>query len=341
MIAPSLPRFINFLVLLLAVVLPIQRHFSLTKSHSHFPLTNQKNMMSGAPPPIFILDFDGTITTKDTISTLAQCAVSFQQSRAKDMQKDWDYVVAAYSEDCSKHVESYKPSKGDRTTLKEELDWLRGLKAVEERSFSRVSNSGIFAGISQDDWWHLGRDAVERGDVGIRRGFKEFVESVTKKGGQWGVVSVNFSTEWIKGVLSAVIGAQAENVRVLANSPDERGILRGPEGEGGGEGEVMATSNAKLEAVMRLLREWDTRYRISCEEINAVYYIGDSGTDLECLIEDETIGVAMAEKGKSSLMDMLQRIGVKTTRIEQYQEDSEVVHWAEDFEQIARSPLCR
>ena len=257
------------------------------------------------------------------------------------MQKDWDYAAAAYSEDYSKHVESYKPSKGDRTTLKEELDWLRGLKAVEERSFSRVSNSGIFAGISQDDWRDLGRNAVERGDVGIRRGFKEFVESVTKEGAELGIVSVNFSTEWIKGVLSAVIGAQAENVRVLANSPDERGILRGPEGERGGEGEVMVTSDAKLEAVMRLLREWDAGYRIDYEEINAVYYIGDSGTDLECLIEDQTIGVAMAKEGKSSLMDMLQRIGVKTTHIEQYQEDSAVVHWAEDFEQIARSPLCR
>jgi hypothetical protein len=102
-------------------------------------------------PRPFILDFDGTITTKDTICTLAKLAISHQASKGLDLQPAWDTIIAKYSEDFSNHVEKYRPTKEERRTLKQEIEYYRSLKEIETKSFERVSASGIFKGIGAGD----------------------------------------------------------------------------------------------------------------------------------------------------------------------------------------------
>jgi len=279
----------------------------------------------------FILDFDGTITTKDTISTLLKFALSTQASKGQDLSTARDEIIARYSEDYSKHVKRYLPTKEARDTRAKEIEYYQSLKNVENRSFERVSRSGLLKGITENEWQEFGRNAVRKGEVVVREGFGDFVDKVERSGGIWGVVSLNFSSHFIRGVLAST-GSETSTVSVLANHPDENGDMFGPEI---GEGEyrsVMATSDAKLASMKALLSSWRNGPRsLSCK----VVYIGDSGTDIECLSDEGTIGIAMAEDGKNELTEILQRVRIDVKHIDSYRSDrASAVYWARNFKEI-------
>jgi hypothetical protein len=118
-------------------------------------------------------------------------------------------------------------------------------------------------------------------------------------------------------------------VEVLANHPDEQGILRGLENEEGNYGSVIATSDAKLASMKRLLSSWKNG------PLSKVVYIGDSGTDIECLTEEGTTGIVMAEDSNSNMMETLQLVGVRVEHIDVYRDgQTSDVYWARDFREI-------
>lgn len=240
-----------------------------------------------------------------------------------------DEILARYSEDYSKHVKYYSPAKEERKTLNQEVGYHRSFKSVETRSFERVSRSSLCKGISNDEWKVFGSDAVKDGDVVVRDGFHDFVKKLDTEGGIWGLVSVNFSSYFIRGVLASA-GVESSMVEVLANQANENGILLGPET---GEGDsVMATSDAKLASMKSLLESWSSE---PGEEFSKVIYIGDSCTDIECLTEEGTTGIVMAEDRNSSLVETLNRVGVEVKHIDAYRDGQEsTVYWARDFREI-------
>lgn len=76
----------------------------------------------------------------------------------------------------------------------------------------------------------------------------------------------------------------------------------------------MATSDAKLAAMRRMMGSWDAEEgRDSGDRWKAVY-VGDSATDIECLTAHGITGIVMCNDGKSSLMDMLQRVQIKVEK---------------------------
>lgn len=281
----------------------------------------------------FILDFDGTITTKDTTSILFNFTLTARASEGQDLTAARDEILAKYSEDSSKHTKDYSPRKEQRNTIAQEIEYYRSLSDVENRSFERVSRSGLFRGIASNEWESFASDVVKKGDVVIRAGFSDFVEKVEKSGGIWGVVSVNFSSYFIRGVLASA-GVEASMVEVLANHPDENGILLGP---AAGEGRsVMATSDAKLASMKAILNSWRST---PGGPFSNVVYIGDSGTDIECLTEEGLTGIVITKDGNSSLMGTLERIGVVVKHLDKYQDGSEArVYWARDFREIVGNP---
>ena len=194
---------------------------------------------------IFILDFDGTITTTDTISVIAKSALSFHARAGRDLNAAWQGVVEAYGEDYAIFVKGYRPSKEERKTIDEEIAFQQALKVIEERSFARVGGSGLFEGISEEEWKGFGEEAVQNGSVDIRRGFLEFVQGLVHSGGRWGVLSVNFSRMFVSGVLGT-IGEDLKEVTILANQPGLDGVIKGPTRTDGEKGEgLMMTSDAK------------------------------------------------------------------------------------------------
>lgn len=291
--------------------------------------------MAASPSPTgFILDFDGTITTQDTISTLAKFGLAYQKSKGLDLTSTWDEILQSYGEDYSAHTSNYKPAKEERETLAAEIAYYRSLREVELRSFDRVSKSGIFKGIRRGDWLAFGREAVASGEVRVREGFGAFVDEINKSRGTWDVVSVNFSSHFIRGVISVIARPGNEEVEILANAPDQAGTLLGSDGKA-----PMTSSDAKLLSMQDLLQSWRDKSQTKGGHPKVVY-IGDSGTDIECLTADGTVGIVMSDDGKSSLIETLKRIGVNVIHIEEYQErSSKPVYWVRDFAEIARSPL--
>ncbi|TAQ88881.1 hypothetical protein B7494_g2816 [Chlorociboria aeruginascens] len=287
----------------------------------------------------FILDFDGTVTTKDAIMNLAAYGLEFQKRKNLDLNEAWNNVITEYSKDYTFHIENDTLPKETRDTLEKEIDFQRSLREVEHRSFNRVSNSGIFKEVSQKNWEEAGMNLVRNGNVHIRRGFEEFTQSVMRANGNWGIVSVNFSSCFIRGVLRAGIGNDVDDIQILANYADKDGILRGPGSDRSQYGSVMATSDSKLAAMKQLLRSWNL------DASSRVVYIGDSGTDIECLTGIGTVGIVMSEDGESSLMKTLRRIQIDVLHIEEYRfadmlsRTKRLLYWARDFGEIIASPF--
>ncbi|KAE8452099.1 hypothetical protein EG329_001566 [Mollisiaceae sp. DMI_Dod_QoI] len=294
----------------------------------------------GSAPRIgFILDFDGTITSKDTISALANFALSFQKSRGRELSGVWDNIITKYSDDYSKHVEKYRPGKEERETLEEEVGFYRSLREIELKSFERVSKSGLFQQIEEQDWKEFGHDAVRTGAVVVRQGFQEFVSVVSGHKLKWGVVSVNFSSHFIKGVLSEDLGAENALLSVLANRSTREGSIIGPELNDDRLCRVLATSDAKLLSMKRLLHHW-TGASENENGFSRLIYIGDSGTDIECLTAEGVMGIVVSEDGESDLMKRLKHIGITVVHVDNILRGSQdELYWARNFNEIVGSPL--
>jgi hypothetical protein len=71
-----------------------------------------------------------------------------------------------------------------------------------------------------------------------------------------------------------------------------------------------------------------------------VVYIGDSGTDIECLTENGTVGIAMSADTNSSLIETLNRVGIDVKHISAYKKmRKSAVYQAQDFKEILESSL--
>ena len=186
------------------------------------------------------------------------------------------------------------------------------------------------------DWHSFGVNAVKDGLVEARKGIEEFGSS---KRGICGIISVNFSRDFVRGVVGAV-SPSLEGIDVVANVPNAAGVLGGFNiSDKGQPREVIATSDGKLAAMKELLGYW-RKTGVLGEEAPPPVYVGDSGTDLECLMKDGVIGIVISEDGESSLMETLKRIGVEVIPIKDFREREEKsVYWAHDFTEIVHSPL--
>lgn len=283
-----------------------------------------------------ILDFDGTITAKDTIATLAHVGVSFQKQDGRDLAPAWDDVVQKYAADYQGHVSRYQPKEADRTTLEAEFAFLRSLREVETRSVRRVGESRLFRGMTQPGLFAAGRDAVRNGDVQLRTGFRDFLHTaLQERECKVSVVSVNWSASFIRGVVDDPA------VTVIANDISADGEVVGPNLPRRGNGEkakdgrgagslLIATSADKLEAMRALIAA-----RSDGQEREQVVYFGDSATDLECLAA--VSGVVLSDDEDGKLLRTLRRLGVGVAHVAAVaalHAGGSGMIWARDFREI-------
>ncbi|KAF4122462.1 hypothetical protein GMORB2_7454 [Geosmithia morbida] len=295
-----------------------------------------------------ILDFDSTITKKDTISVLASAAIAHQQKRQKQqrqrrrqqqqendrdgiLEDKWRQVVERYMRDLQSYKESSgvpeEDEEGVTTTtttmaLEREVEYLSGMSSVEAASLERVRDSGVFAGLGAEALRQMGRDAVSAGSVVLREGLDRLVDLATRSGWEVAVLSVNWSASFIRGVLGA------RDMAVVANEvcPRDGGIVF-PDGDAGSR--PLTTSWDKLDAMKR------------CLPARSVTYMGDSTTDLECLLYQRGVVMADSEEG-SSLIGTLRRLGYTVLHVSQHGgggDGGHVMYWASDFDQVVDSGL--
>lgn len=263
-----------------------------------------------------VFDFDGTITQKDTIGELAQAAISLQRQRTgRELQPAWDHAVQAYFQDYASYKTNFKPPELERCSIEAETKFLAGLKDAEEASLSRVSGSGLFAGLQRDDLFQMGVEAVSFGRVLITEGFEELLNAASRKELKVHILSVNWSKAFIEGVL------HQHQLHVFANEVAENGEIHAPRGLDS----RMTTAPDKLRALRQIIHTDEQ-----------VLYFGDSTTDLECLLHSH--GVVIAKDTTSSLLNTLSRIAIQVPHIEHLHEHTDIkVFWARDFRDVLHS----
>jgi len=198
-------------------------------------------------PIHFILDFDGTITHEDTTTVLAAVAckrLTRTQEEKRDHCKLWETCCQEYFSEVENHT-NIKERKKKRMTINEEIWYQRSMRVVEEASVSRVGQSGIFKGVAASAWRESGWWESQRKVVQITTGFQKLVEGVQDQRGRLGIVSVNWSQDFLKGVLCFALGSdgKAESIPVLSNRIiEETGFITGPKlGPGLHSGAAMRT----------------------------------------------------------------------------------------------------
>ncbi|RYP23936.1 hypothetical protein DL765_000822 [Monosporascus sp. GIB2] len=250
------------------------------------------------------LDFDGTITAQDTIGELAGFALRRQRSDAgRDLSCEWDAVVQAYVDDYRAGADGHHTPAAARLEPAQEVEFLRAFKHVETRSLDRVRRCGLFRGIGGGAFREAGRALVADGTIDLRPGFREFVDARAREGWRVWVVSVNWSASFIEGACGH------PSITVVANDVREDGSVVGPAilNRGGGEPRTLTNSHDKLDVMEAVLREESLAGKLSV-------YVGDSNTDLECLLAAHR-GIAIADSPDTALLETLRRIGKKAPHV--------------------------
>ncbi|KFZ13017.1 hypothetical protein V502_06817 [Pseudogymnoascus sp. VKM F-4520 (FW-2644)] len=305
-----------------------------------------------------VLDFDGTITTKDTIEPLVQSAIALQHPSLSPSElsqtpqaEAWRNCKSQYLADLSAHYEkvSREPSDGVAVTgsggIEKEQRSLEALRDVEWASVERVGESGIFKGVSRESFREMGRAAAAgdlqgRNDsvVVVRGGFVEFVAWIRENRAEWGVVSVNWSWRWIRGVLDTVLGdvGGGGSMYVKANDADgSTGMINGyplhkvcynllkttfdTNGHQLNRKRThLLTTADKLRAQINTLFYFELG--VSSPEPLTVY-IGDSPTDLSPLLHAD-IGIIMNSPSSTpgALNVIIDKCGYRVLPVSEYKE---------------------
>ncbi|KAL8814450.1 MAG: hypothetical protein Q9191_008551, partial [Dirinaria sp. TL-2023a] len=229
-----------------------------------------------------------------------------------------------------------------RTSLRSELEYQSSLRVVEEASFSRGREYFTRAGITRAEVEEHAKEAVRRGDVEMRSRWERVLGVGRRKKG--GIISSSWSAVWIRSILSAAADREVlDGIEVYANEILPSSSPKGIEEEEKG----IFTSGDKLRVMNSLTSHHEE------EERRRVVYIGDSATDLGCLLNAD-IGIVILSSSSSSSSDssseeistVLKRLGIPLLQIREFSgrnynaEEKEKTLWcARDFDEILESGI--
>ncbi|KAL8924826.1 MAG: hypothetical protein Q9172_002490 [Xanthocarpia lactea] len=296
-------------------------------------------------PITLILDFDGTLTKTSTLPLIYEIGHGLNPSCPS-----WHLISQAYVDDYSDFLKS---SYSKRTTLSQELDWLEQQRTTEYRSIARIEATKVFRGITNEIVRAAAGEAVTDGKTEMRRGWEKLVGKVMEGEGKVGIVSVGWSAEFIRACLSASMnhmraegpdgnidmGLNVEFIDVRANT-----ILGGEEGKMD-DSSLILTADDKLRVMTDLVGMGHND-----KPRSLVVYVGDSTTDLECLLHAE-VGICLSGEAdtmtgeQKELKETLDRLGIgcrwigEMNAVDVKLRSTDRFWWAEDFDEICHSPL--
>ena len=286
-------------------------------------------------PIHWVLDWDGTITKRDTLDTLVSIAASSKPDFPT--QKHWERVTKAYLEDYTETLEKLAPGGTLPSDVAKEKDLFQKLKIVEQRSLDRVSDSGIFAGLTEEQLKEGARKAITSQQVQLRAGFTTFLEWVqtlqTQQNHKFGILSVNWSARFIAAALEGA-NAQVDLGDILSNELE--GLADGIPTTGHivPAADTMITASADKLQQLERIREAN---KVSGNP-RLIVYVGDSWTDIEGLL-DADLGICIRDDPMGSsqrqLAEALERLGVACPQIQHCKDADQCnIVWAKDFTQI-------
>ena len=279
---------------------------------------------------VFFIDFDGTITKEDTLAAFAKHVGYTNPYRVPGIPP-WSYYVDCYARELFRHKRDYQPPAElpdyPNKVIAEAIAYQRSLRDVEHASFMRVALSGLFDEGEDEgrEWMPLAGNAVRAGDLKIRRGFHECLETMKRFSVEENVLqvlSVSFDELWIHAVFDYL---RAPDFEILAaNSLISRQHL-------------MQTCRDKRETMERAMKGFHGTDFV---------YIGDSTTDIECLLAAD-YGICIRDEpmrsGQKEMAKLLESAGVTVRHVHEEkvrhteglgQKDKRVLMWARDLQEV-------
>ncbi|KAH9844513.1 hypothetical protein Tdes44962_MAKER07337 [Teratosphaeria destructans] len=248
-------------------------------------------------PVHLILDWDGTLTTKDTLAVLAELPKTRDERNHNSGNSgtapvvssvQWQDIVNGYMQACNAHQASHFPSAGGPEALEK---WLDSLESIEYASAQRASDSGFFKGVSSEDVRPTITRALETRALELRHGWEKLLSLGLATGCQVTIVSVNWSETFIRWSLYLAaarlqradldtdeLQSYINNMHIYAN--DIHG-LSSPLGSSGRLVGNVRTAQEKLACMKKAVAAHAPS--IEPERAPAVVYVGDSATDFLCL----------------------------------------------------------
>jgi thiamine phosphate phosphatase / amino-HMP aminohydrolase len=336
---------------------------SIRRQYRHFNIhTNHRKMYSDIWPPVHVfLDWDGTLTKKDTLQILTDIGY-----KRNPTSRPWSGIVQAYLDDYTAHEKSYSPSREQRKTIAEESAWLASLDVVENRSFRRVQDAGIFASVTKSDILSAANRAVRSQSLSLRGGwtkllFEGVVEpprpphlNLGRDGVRFHILSVNWSAFFIK---SAIFQSTLFEYGLDLSNPDthpalkalipmvhfanELGSILRPTSGPEKTPTIIRTSADKC----RILTGYGRLEGVTLDPVKVC--VGDSTTDFDALlcvdigicIRDEPMGSSQKE-----LAETLERIGITVRPLCEFEwpqpaqeGPAKTLWWTEDLTEVSEA----
>ncbi|KAJ3160433.1 hypothetical protein HDU86_000767 [Geranomyces michiganensis] len=246
------------------------------------PTPRPASVVLDKPPPrlsTLVVDFDGTLTTHDTLSALAALANTKYHSSAlssSDASPTWSELVNKYTDELAL-------AEAAAATITDLSAYLASFRDVERRSVTRVSDSRVLRGITKPAIHTAGKAVEFRTGAGRvltrwqerrQRDQQGEAATISDNGAVAAAVVVN-SVNWSKDLVSAQLDPR---VVVLCNELqfDGQDVSTGVV-----EGNMLVAAD-KLDAVLA-----------ACPKLDGCVAVGDSQTDLLVLLAAE-IGIIMA-----------------------------------------------
>lgn len=304
--------------------------------------------MSMTPKPInLVLDWDGTITKKDTMFAYGKVADirDARLNREQNGSKMFEGFGKAWMDDYSKHEQAYMPKAHERTEVAQESAWLKSLSSVESSSAERVESSAFFAGVTHSDISIAARELLRDGAVTLRSGWQDLFlraqdGSSPRLISSISVLSVNWSESFIRASLKAATTESIPNsslLPVLDNLAIAANEISGIHESGGSSGCLTDTNHAIIRTSFDKVQNFPSRQ----EYFNI--YVGDSPTDFDCLLAAD-LGICIRDEPMGSsaktLAETMSRVGHvvdhvdKIKTLQQLNTPEPSIVWAQNLSEI-------
>jgi len=318
---------------------------------------NDINIMKIPRPIHLLLDWDGTLTRKDTLSLVG--SIAYYADPDKSLPP-WSTFVDGWMTDYTDHANRYEPITSARTTLDQERQWLASLAPIENNSVHRVESSRIFKRVKASHVDHIAASSIKSGDLQLRNHWHLLFHTLlSNPSNKISILSVNWSARFIRqSLLSAssnLASPEDESLTSYIRTMDiEANEISNLEHTDGSDGRLSKDSSTgirtsadkllrlPLRCQQKLDKSISTREAVEQHE-EIVVYIGDSATDLEALLAAD-VGICVRDdpmgSSQKELSDTLQRIGVRIQHIDEgidmKQKTNHVIYWTQDFDQVAK-----
>lgn len=304
-----------------------------------------------APKPInLILDWDGTITVKDTMFAYGKIADTrdARLNQEPNGSKMFEGFGKAWMDDYSAHEQSYNPKSHERREVAQESAWLKSLSSVEASSAERVEHSEFFAGVTHSDISITAQKLLEAGDVNLRSGWDNLFLRAQEGSdhqrliSEISILSVNWSEAFIRASLQAAAKSTSRDDKLhsffdhLTIAANEISDMHHPSGSSG-------RLTDPCHAVIRT--SFDKLQNLRTQEESLNIYVGDSATDFDSLLAAD-VGICIRDDPMGSsaetLAETMSRMGCDVRHINSITASQDLspsksnLLWAKDLNEIVK-----